>query len=50
MRLDIAIDDRLVERIDEEVGQRYRSSFIELAVRKALDERSIKRRPAATDE
>jgi metal-responsive CopG/Arc/MetJ family transcriptional regulator len=38
MRLHISIDDQLVEELDSQVGARERSTFIERAVRHALDE------------
>jgi Arc/MetJ-type ribon-helix-helix transcriptional regulator len=38
MRLHISMDDELVTRLDEAVGQRQRSSYISHAVRFALDE------------
>jgi Arc/MetJ-type ribon-helix-helix transcriptional regulator len=38
MRLHISMDDELVSRLDEAVGQRQRSSYISHAVRFALDE------------
>lgn len=38
MRVHISIDDDLLSRLDEQVGTRDRSKFIERAVRRALDE------------
>lgn len=38
MRVHISIDDEIVDRIDRRGGPRERSSFIEGAVRRALDE------------
>jgi Arc/MetJ family transcription regulator len=38
MRVHISIDDELVSRLDRHVGARDRSSFVERAVRRALDE------------
>lgn len=37
MRLHISIDDDVVRRLDEQVGARERSTFIERAVRRELD-------------
>lgn len=39
MRVHIYLDDDLVEQLDEVVGDRGRSAFIEDAVRKELDRR-----------
>lgn len=38
MRLHISMDDELVGRLDDAVGQRQRSSYISHAVRFALEE------------
>lgn len=38
MRLHISVDDEVVAELDRRVGARERSSFIEAAVRRALDE------------
>ncbi|HZI96144.1 MAG TPA: hypothetical protein VFD41_01310 [Actinomycetales bacterium] len=38
MRLHISVDDGVVAELDRRVGPRERSSFIESAIRRALDE------------
>lgn len=38
MRLHISVADEVVAELDERVGARARSSFIEAAIRRALDE------------
>lgn len=38
MRLHISLDDGVVAELDRRVGPRERSSFIEAAIRRALDE------------
>ncbi|MGD0452181.1 MAG: ribbon-helix-helix domain-containing protein [Solirubrobacteraceae bacterium] len=38
MRLQIDLDDDLVERLDKRVGRRHRSTFIGEALRRALDD------------
>lgn len=38
MRLHISVKDEVVAELDRRVGSRERSSFIELAIRRALDE------------
>ena len=38
MRVHISIDDELLGRLDEQVGARERSNFIEHAIKQALDE------------
>jgi metal-responsive CopG/Arc/MetJ family transcriptional regulator len=39
MRVHIYLDDDLVQQLDEAVGERGRSAFVEDAVRKELDRR-----------
>lgn len=39
MRVHISMDDAVVAELDQRVGARERSAFIESAVRRALDER-----------
>jgi len=38
MRVHVHLDDELVRELDEQVGPRGRSAFIEAAVRKELDQ------------
>jgi len=38
MRLHISLDDDLVEKLDQRVGRRRRSTFIADALRRALDD------------
>lgn len=40
MRLHISVDDDVVAELDRRVGSRERSSFIETAIRRALDEQA----------
>ena len=38
MRVHISLEDELLARLDERVGARHRSAFIEKAVQRALDD------------